>query len=418
MCSLPEAKKKSQKREAKSRKLQFPPLPWAGEPTDGKMSVAKANKEAKEMKESRGGGPRSKNVKDGKKSDSSSSVLKTAFKVNFCNAEEASEWDAKCKGKLTKSGNHILHRLAEREGDAEKWTAKQVKEFLDWVLGRYHHLLKERVGSENRNSLHSAIEKGNVDFVKAIVENRELINLGDVLSQVCATGNALHVAIRSQNRSIELIELLVEKCAELSLDKMFTAGGAADGVRAKDNTPLHDCMSMDTKKVDEEDEDDDDDDDDDGDDSDEGEEGDKELDDGGDAQDPNGGWTDLKSPNAVAKHEFGPLIRAPTIKQGTPKERNDTLQLVKLLIEKHTPALMATNIDETANERRTPYQERIHQLRLLHSDKDEDGKAEMIAQDEVANYIREYCIRNLPRDQIMKCLYQRGQGKLASLQRN
>ncbi|KAK0648271.1 hypothetical protein B0T16DRAFT_444377 [Cercophora newfieldiana] len=376
---------------------------------------AKASKEAKEMKESRGGGPRSKPSSGGRKNgDGSSSVIYTAFKVNFSDPEAANEWDAKYKQKLTKRpGNQILHMLAKREGGAEKWTAKQVKEFLDWVLSRHHDLLKERDSDYRQMPLQTALIRGNADFVKAVLSNQELINLNDVLPQLSSNGNALHVAITSEKRSIELIEMLVERCAQLNLDKMFTAPSGASDQEVRGNTPLHDCMAMD-KKIEEEEED-----------LDYSEDEDEETDEDGESDDvvvksPTGrvkdhDWENVMSPTSAkspsaSRQPFGGLRRVNTIMiPGTVKERNDMLHVVKLLIDKHYPALMVTNTDTTTGEERTPYQERMHQLRLMHSEKAEDEIQKEIAKDEVTNYIREYCIRNLPREEIMKCLYQRGQ---------
>ncbi|KAK4450515.1 hypothetical protein QBC34DRAFT_493784 [Podospora aff. communis PSN243] len=392
---------------------------------------AKANKEAKKMKEAGGGsGARSKH-RDGnreKKNDGGASILRAASKINFTNAEDANEWDAKYKQKLTKRpGNQILHTLAKREGDTESWSSEKVKEFLDWVLNRYHNLLKERdseYGSQDGPMpLHTALLRGNACFVKAVLNNKELINLNDVLPQYFSSRNTLHVAITSENRSIELIELLIEKCALLKLDKMFTAPGGGGGQDATTkNTPLHDCMAMDRKEEDlEEDEESS---------SSESEEDISDEDADTATEDGAAGehtmkspiratkehdWENVKSPLsarslASSKHPFSGIRRANTIMiPGSAKERNEMLRVVKLLIDKHYPALMVTNDNDTTKEARTPYQERLYQLRLMHADKDEEGILREIAKDEVANYIREYCIRNLPRDEIMKCLYHRGQ---------
>ncbi|KAK0623856.1 hypothetical protein B0T14DRAFT_565173 [Immersiella caudata] len=389
---------------------------------------AKADKEAKKMKESGGGGTRGKHRDGGsaKKNDGGASILKAASKIDFTNTEDANEWDAKYKQKLTKKpGNQILHTLAKMEGDTEKWSSQKVKEFLDWVLGRYHNLLKERdseYGSQDGPMpIHTALLRGNACFVKAVLSNKDLINLNDVLPQYFSSRNTLHIAITSENRSMELIELLIEKCAELKLDKMFTAPGGGGGQDATTkNTPLHDCMAMDRTEEGLEEDDESssslssDEEDDEGNESDDGDKGSVRSPEQ-DRTTKDHDWENVKSPLTArspnsSKHPFGGNRRVNTIMiPGTAKERNDMLRVVKLLVDKHYLALMATN--DSDKESRTPYQERLYQLRMMHSDKDEEGIQREIAKDEVANYIREYCIRNLPRDEIMKCLYHRGQGE-------
>jgi hypothetical protein len=369
---------------------------------------AKASKEAKESRAALGAGRRGKSSGSGvKKSDGGKSILRDAAKTDFSSEKAAQEWYSNHKEKIArKPGCYILHTLAKGDSGsiASKWKTEDLRQFLRWILGVHHGLL-EVADLSRLTPLHHALMEGNAEFVQAVLEHENLINLGNVLPMNCMLGNALHVAIMSENRSVEIIQLLVEKCAQIK--DMFVAGRDGDG-----NRPLHMCMTMDIQA----------------DDVDEGSDEGSDLSDDGDGRDTEDGVVisspaikrrapnivtvedaaDFASPVVSKRSPLGGLQRQTTfVSDALVQRRADMLGVVRLLVDAHRAALMEKNRED-----RTPYQERIHQLRSMdiYSDIGEDAMQHVITKDPVADFIRSYCIRNLPRDEIIKSLYQPGQG--------
>jgi hypothetical protein len=416
------------------------------EERDKEAKEAKEENEAKEGKEEteervirqrRGSDKRTQKKP---KKTGAKEILSAALKTEFTNPAAAQEFESRYKEKMRKKpGNQIFHVLAKSSSLPEnmQWPDRKVKEFLDWALERHHALLEVK-NDDQYTPLHLALMDRNTTFVDAVLLNSKLINLAAVLLETCQYGNSLHVAIKYRLPSIKL---MVEKSAQIN--KMFEKGQPETG-----NTPLHACMSMDMDEHDDDSDVESEFDDDDDEDSqshslpdpdhesetpsaDEHHHHHQEL--------KNLGWVpienglgkrkpthvELKHPTTTGRRESHalPLQRAqsfmvPTITESTSR----SIQLVQLLIQKHHAILWQHN---TA--KRTPYQERIHRLRTSKAIENELAKAEktgledkaaareellqrIVAKDPIASYIRSYCVKEFPRDRIMACLYQPGQG--------
>jgi len=369
-------------------------------------------KEAKESRAALGAGRRSKssgNSSGNKKQDAGKLILRDAAKVDFKNEADAQAWNSKHKERLLRKNCNILLLLASDESVVKRWKEPERRRaFLRWVLGMHHHLL-EVTAQFQRTPLHMALYEGNSEFVEVVLEHDRLVNIRNVLPLSCHAGNALHVALKSPYRSemIELIELLIKKCAEIK--DMFVAGNREDG-----NCPLHICMSLDIQDDNGDDESDV------GTDESGDDEDDRDTEDGFMVSSPasrrrmgvidGDGPADMKSPVAATQGPYGGDLKRRTtfIMDAFLKQRRDEmLKVVRLLIKANRAALLQKNEGG-----RTPYQERIHQLRAMeiHQRSDEETMQRVITEDPVTDFIRSYCIRNMPRDEIIKCLYQPGQG--------
>lgn len=392
------------------------------------QSSAKAEKEAKAVRSARSA--TSKKTKKPKKADHSD-ILNAALNINFANAAEAQEFGSQYKEKIEgkskgrKARDHILHILAKKSGWKEGvwWTDKEVKQFLNWALGPLggHHDLLEEKNGDNYTPLHLALIDHHTAFVDAVLQNDDLVNLGTVLAETCQYGNSLHVAIRYK-LEFSSLNLMVNKCDF----QMFTKGQTETN-----DTPLHTCMSMDMEEDDEtdvetssEDEDENDDEDDDD---------DEAMDRKSETKhhyDKNSGFITIqnapeKTTNQVDSKSSSNLQRRKAQTPGlqpvksmsfplTPESTFELFKVVELLIKKYSTVLSRRN-----EAKRTPYQERLHQLEISKFDEiqsiesatgRDDYFRKIVADDPIAAHIRSFCVRRFARDKIMECLYHPGQG--------
>ncbi|KAK1764325.1 hypothetical protein QBC33DRAFT_203355 [Phialemonium atrogriseum] len=365
------------------------------------QTMEKDEKEAKAMENRRG------KTKGPRKSDAER-ILSAALETDFTQPAQAQEFEIKWKEKVQKkSGSKILLVLAKKSRwpDGMQWSPAKIKEFLDWALERYHTLLA--VKEDDYSPLHLAVTDGNAAFVDAVLNNQKMtsLGLGQILSETCQHGNALHIAIKHR---LSLINLLIEKSARFS--EIFSKGD----LRSQ-NTPLHACMAMDLREEDEGDEEasssssDEDE-------SDEDERDENERDENERNEDERDEDESDEDQHSRIHHDY----------DGGSASRY-VLDIVELLVRKQKEVLWQLNGDK-----RTPYQERINQLRsskfmeteLAKADKlaaddnklaadEEKRKAAalqtIVARDPIASFIRYYCMTQFTRDKIMTCLYQPGQ---------
>lgn len=331
----------------------------------------KDEKEAMAMESRRG------KTKNTRKPDAER-ILSAALEINFTQHAEAQEFENKWKERIQKkSGSKILLVLAKKKHwpDGMQWSPAKTKEFLDWALEKYHTLLE--VKEDECSPLHLAVTDANGAFVDAVLNNQKMtsLGLGQILSETCHNGNALHIAIKHRQ---PFINQLIEKSAPFS--KIFSR----EDLRSQ-NTPLHACMSMDLHEEDDDERDDD----------------------------------ASSSSSDEDQHSYSHLDY-----DGVTASPN-ALEIVKLLVPKQNEVLWQLNANK-----RTPYQERIHQLRssklmeteLAKADKpaadEEKRKAAalqtIVAKDPIASFIRYYCMTQFTRDEIMTCLYEPGQGMVPS----
>lgn len=377
---------------------------------DSKYLQAKEKKEL-QLRAALGAGKRTKSsghFSGNKKQDYLKVILRDAAQLDFENEADAQAWNSKHKERLLRSNCKILFLLLTDEKVVKRWEdPERRRTFLRWVLGMHHHLL-EVTDEYDMTPLLKALFEGNFEFVEVVLEHQGLVNIRSVLSYDClSTGNALHAALKAQYRSIELFELLVERCAEIK--DMFVA------CTPKHGSPLHICMSMDIQGESG------------GDDSEDGSEGLEDEDEDRDTEDgfvlsspvsrrrmgaaDGDGPADLNSPVAGMQGMqglHGNLKRRTTfVVDVLDDRREEMLTATRLLIKANQAALLQKN-----EEGRTPYQERIYQLQKMeiHQQLDEGAMQLVITEDPVTDFIRSYCIRNMPRDHIIKCLYQPGQG--------
>lgn len=273
-----------------------------------------------------------------------------------------------------------------------------------WSPGKKNHL--------GHYPLHLALLEKKHAFVDAVLSQHDLKNLASLLKHTCSKENCLHIAISKSSPSIEL---MINKCKKYP--EIFTQENYDK------NTPLHVAMSF-----------------------------------MGDEVDPsrlehvirdlipaatpaqqaaiNGGLASNGVDSRRSSLSLSSLDEE-TESQGSDVDDESQagdgdsqagdlipgLHIVELLVTACSDVLKNQNV-----ENRTPYQERIYQLRnspkvkqVLEKVKPKDAKGDVAAskedafrkivvEDPIAEYIRAYCVREFSRDQIMECLYQPGQG--------
>jgi hypothetical protein len=351
------------------------------------------------------------------------SILQEAKNVDFRQKEDADSFKRKYNDYLLgridtgTSRDNVLHLLADNK---DRWSDERIQTFLDWLLKEYHGLLekKDKLGYA---PLFRALIDDKHAFVNAVLSFPGLKNLGAVLKLTCDKGNILHVAIDNDS---PFIKTIVEKCK--SYPAIFMQG---DNDR---DTPLHRAVATDVSQKDLE--------------------GvlqrNKLL-----PKDPSPAQLTVETILPVRRvgtssqgsrqpkpHILSPTDPTPadwTLVDGEPRyssRRCSPLEIVKRLVEACPSALSHKN-----NEGETPYRCREYVLfysatvndtvnRILdkaatENDKNTPEKAtpeelreialrQIFVEDPMASHIREYCMCNLARDEIMRCLYQPGQGEL------
>lgn len=423
---------------------------------------AKDRKEQKAVKKSK---KRKKTVPKEGRGTGPKAVLHAASGVDFGNVAAAQEFGSQFKEDIDrlskKTDDQFLHILAKKNDwpDGMEWTPQHVKQFLDWALGSQggHHNILECKNKDNYTPLHLALIEGHTAFVDAILDNPRLatLNLGSVLPETCQWGNSLHVAIKYK-LEMRPMESLINNSKRFT--KMFTTGDPQHS-----NTPLHMCMmDMEDYKQDGSDDEAESEEDSDGFDEDDHSSTSSHTEDS-DRDHTRQDWVavttephvpstlvDPRSPVGASRrlsHVIAPLVKqksflAPKASISTSRSHD----IVKLLIQSQ-----ATILTQTNKNKRTPYQERMHQLEKHHSaalqkatdsandifkmqiekvgtglDKlttekltvdggiaaRENLLQQIVADDPIASYIRSYCVRNFSRDRIMECLYHSGQGMI------
>lgn len=378
--------------------------------TKGKGSLQQVVKTTKSPKEKRDG----------------TYILRRALKTNFKNGDEAKKFAKDYQIKIQRVGklNSFLHALAQSDQRPSDMKDDKLKEFLQWALGPLggYHLWLQEMNKYGYTPFHMALMDRNQVFIETVLQSDGPVNPRFFLQQACPQGNSLHVAVK-QSLSHPTIDLLVAKCARV--ETIFTSTESPNG-----NTPLHVCMSMDLDEQKEEDDQDD--------------------------HSP-GEWSDSDDENpqtaAIAPrrgNDHPNIVPDVLESQSTPVQRitraatdrlasngsqasspslaerssgeatQEALRIVTLLIDTRNSVLWLHNTDG-----RTPYQERIHQLRTagekrfsltMGAESPEKNKLaahldNVVAADPITEYTRSYCVRNFDREKIMKSLYKPGQGQ-------
>ncbi|RKL35150.1 hypothetical protein BFJ70_g8008 [Fusarium oxysporum] len=344
-----------------------------------------------------------------KKKPDAEKILTAALNTNFNNKDEAAKFEAEFKDRFIRqsSAKNILCVLAYKDNLPRKieWSDMKTKEFLDWILKSYHHLLEEKDKKNNSlTPLHLALTKDHTAFVNAILDSN-LINMNKVLPVEGRDGNALHIALEKSPSSFEP---LVQRCIEFP--NMFKATHPTTR-----NTPLHDCMLVDLDDLDAEDEE-----------YEENSEGENASEDGEYEQDSDDERTLSTTSEEGQLPQSSVGNQQPYVNEsGHPEEfslqrrqstkvpgayPDERLPFVEMLIESDKSALYCYN-----EKKRTPYQERIYQLEEYYkkaggSTKKKDFEA-WANNDPICEYIRLYCVTNLPRNEATKCLYNTGNEK-------
>lgn len=345
-------------------------------------------------------------------------ILHEASSVDFRQRDQADNFKRNYNDYLlgrTDTGtsrDNILHVLADNK---DNWTDDQTQTFLDWLLKEYHGLLekKDKLGYA---PLFRALLDEKHAFVGSVLCFSGLKNLGNVLKLTCDKGNILHVAIDMESPHINTI---IEKCK--SYPAIFLQGDSTE------ETPLHYAVSLNVSE--------------------------KDLEvvlrkygivakdalpkqqtvESGSALRRVG--TSSQGPRPPKQHVLSPSEPTPadwTLIDEGPRygvKGIQPLEIVKRLIDACPPALSEQNSDG-----QTPY--RCREFELRHSKIVEDtldkilettvGTSDRVSpeemrdvafrrifvEDSIASHIREYCMCNLARDEIMRCLYQPGQGEL------
>ncbi|KAI8281063.1 hypothetical protein K4K60_004436 [Colletotrichum sp. SAR11_57] len=348
---------------------------------------------------------------EGKNKDNAKEILTAALKTDFNDEEQAGAFESKYKSKWEKkSASNILCVLARKdewEKDRSfKWTDEKTGEFLAWILKSYHTLLEVKEKTYQMSPLHLALMQDHTAFIEAVLSFPKLMNINQVLIEKGQQGNALHIAVDKTSSSLER---LVQKCAQSVT--MFTCKHPGTG-----NTPLHACMSVDLDA--------------------EINDGDSESEDGDEdgssvaSQDQSSGPSDDE--DEINKSTLRLMVRGSLNQRGGQSTKileglsptDKVLSAVKKLIDSHHRVLFSYNLQN-----RTPYQERLYQLQKANatekgsqqtskpgSGQDEtavdlSGLQKAIAEDQIASYIRSYCVKNFARDDVMKCLYTTGKEK-------
>ena len=345
-------------------------------------------------------------------------ILQEAKDVDFRQKEEADSFKRKYNDYLLgridtgTSRDNILHVLADNK---DRWTDERIQTFLDWLLKEYHGLLekKDKLGYA---PLFRALLDDKHAFVNAVLSFPGLKNLGAVLKLTCDKGNILHVAIDNDS---PFIKTIVEKCK--SYPAIFMQG---DSDR---DTPLHYAVATDV--------------------------GQRDLE---AVLRKHGLMAKDAPPTQLTAEPFLPVRRVGTLSHGSrqPKQHIlspsdptpadwtlvdgeprsaskgvQPLEIVERLVEACPAALSHKN-----NEGETPYRCREYMLRHSASVNDalnrildkasattdkatpeelhEIAFRQIFVEDPIASHIREYCMCNLARDEIMRCLYQPGQGEV------
>ncbi|KAF4928445.1 Intracellular serine protease [Colletotrichum fructicola] len=346
-----------------------------------------------------------------KKRTDAKEILTAALKTDFNDEEQAGAFESKYKSKWEKkSASNILCVLARKdewEKDRSfKWTDEKTGEFLAWILKSYHTLLEVKEKTYQMSPLHLALMQDHTAFIEAVLSFPKLMNINQVLIEKGQQGNALHIAVDKTSSSLER---LVQKCAQSVT--MFTCKHPGTG-----NTPLHACMSVDLDA--------------------EINDGDSESEDGDEdgssvaSQDQSSGPSDDE--DEINKSTLRLMVRGSLNQRGGQSTKileglsptDKVLSAVKKLIDSHHRVLFSYNLQN-----RTPYQERLYQLQKANatekgsqqtskpgSGQDEtavdlSGLQKAIAEDQIASYIRSYCVKNFARDDVMKCLYTTGKEK-------
>jgi hypothetical protein len=343
-----------------------------------------------------------------KKKVDAKDILRAASKVDFTNKDEAASFEAEYKDRFMgkSSAQNILCVLAKKQDLSEdlKWSDDKTKEFLNWILKRYHGLLEWKDKTIKLCPLHLALLQNHTAFVDAILNFPNLINMNKVLTMEGQAGNALHIALENSPSSFKP---LVERCVHYH--SMFKSKHPATG-----NTPLHDCMlvELDPGEEGEESEEED---------SSEDEDYAPDTDDGyahsttseeGQAEEFDTLNQQRLANRRIEQPEGFAMKRTQSIKPQVALEcPSDRLPFVEILIESDDSALSSYNTKE-----RTPYQERLYQLQKYYekasgSVKDPQSFEDFARDDLIGSHIRSYCVTNFARNDVTKCLYNTGKEK-------
>lgn len=373
-----------------------------------------------------------------------------AGKTDFNDPAAVKEFEVRFKKKIDrKPYNGILFRVAHKATWPKEahWSDEKTGEFLNWALKNYHKLLEVPAPSDQvlmvgMPPLHVALVQDNVAFVNAVLKFPKLMNLATILAAEDKEGNhgnAIQIAVRY---SLSSIEPLVDRC--------YNSPELFGNEKKEVQTPLHKCMSLDLSSQE----------DDRNHESDSGENSSTGSSD--DSDDSSLNENSAKPNNRDGTYSSGSLrnrqmgnssVRQSGNSSKTPKI-SDILKAVKKLVRGCDSVLWYRNAGG-----RTPYLERLHHLEQdagkkfldreaqkklskqesRQNDPEEEAHKEIleqeshqndlvearkndfeqflhniIANDEIASFIRSYCIRNFSRDKIMESLYYVGEGLLAA----
>jgi hypothetical protein len=299
--------------------------------------------------------------------------------------------------KTSKTPN-VLHELAAKYDDRkdQDWPEGRVAEALGWFLDNYPGLLN-KIDEKKMTPFHRALECTNDEFVETVLSRPKSKIIEQVLTQSSENGNCLHLAIRYVGwYDFGMVKRLIEKCKDHP--ELF-----AESSPGSQLTPLHVALTLDVSPVE------------------------SNI---VSTLKKHGFWkhgtlnneADGESLKHIKNTTTWKALADPQSWSPATEEESPEQQENRLLNDVVKPLTLASkaSLQCTDTKGETPYRSRESILRnnvtvqnLLKSVRPEDQEQafrKIFVEDSMAAFIRKYCMEELPRDEIMKCLYRPGEG--------